>query len=85
MKVLISVFLILIGVFILCYSFVTFETMNSDLPKSKKIVKYILNTILFLCAGMIIMTAYEIMLGVWYIFICHLGGMEDTKDFNFTL
>ena len=46
------------------YSFVSFETINPNLPKSKKIVKYILNTILFICAGIMIMTAYEIILGI---------------------
>lgn len=64
MKVLISILLIIIGIFILGYSFISFETINPDLPKSKKIVKYVLNTILFLCAGIMIITAYEIMLGV---------------------
>ena len=46
------------------YSFVLFETMDKDLPKATKVLKYSLNIILLICAGLIILTAYEIMLGV---------------------
>ena len=46
------------------YSFISFETMNKDLPKATKILKYSLNTLLFICADILILTAFEIMLGV---------------------
>lgn len=64
MNILISILLTIIGTFMLGYSFVLFETMDKDLPKATKILKYSLNTILLICAGLVILTAYEIMLGV---------------------
>ena len=45
-------------------AFVLFETMDKDLPKATKVLKYSLNIILLICAGLVILTAYEIMLGV---------------------
>ena len=64
MKILLSILLITVGMFMVGYSFISFETLNKDLSKATKILKYSLNTLLFICADILILTAFEIMLGV---------------------
>ena len=64
MNILLSIFLTIIGIFMLGYSFVLFETMKKDLPKVTKIFIYSLILMLLVFGGLFIIVAYETMLGI---------------------